>query len=117
MGTQIIWAILLGALYWTSLLLTLLSISGVHEMWHLIGLALFIAHGILVGLVRNDMRRRCSIGHGDLVSDCLICTFVPFLAVSQFEFQLLNDKLITEGNEFPCAVPIPTTNRTVEETP
>jgi len=56
--------------------------------WMYVGLTFYIGFGVLTGLVRNDVRLRYGIGHGDIATDLLCGIFAPMFAVSQFEAQM-----------------------------
>jgi len=88
-AVSVIWMVIFGALYYTAIIFQFLGI--VEYSWHIIGLSLYLGFGLLVGLVRNGVRLRFAIKHGDLVTDIICGIFAPMFAISQMQEQFAND--------------------------
>jgi len=81
-----IWSLNFGFLYYAAIILQFVGIA--EYSWHIIGLVCYLGFGLFVGLVRNGVRLRFRILHGDLVTDILCGIFVPMFAISQMEEQM-----------------------------
>lgn len=110
---SIIWMVAFGALYYGAIIMQFIGI--VEYSWHIIGLALYIGFGLLVGLVRNGVRLRYAIKHGDLVTDILCGIFTPMFTISQMEEQIANDKKEDPEPAAPAAVSSKGDEQPVEE--
>jgi len=110
----IIWMVLFSVLYYAAIIMQFIGI--VEYSWHIIGLTLWIGYGLLVGLVRNGVRLRYSIKHGDLVTDILCGIFAPMFTISQMQEQIANDAYKKEDPEpSPAALPNSSDEKPVEE--
>jgi choline-glycine betaine transporter len=81
-----IWTTFFSMLYYCGIIVPWLGF--ITPNWMYVGLTLYIGFGVLLGLVRNGVRLRYDIGHGDLITDVLCGIFVPMFTISQFEVQM-----------------------------
>jgi choline-glycine betaine transporter len=90
-AVSVIWMLVFGFLYYAAIILG--WFVGIADYsWHIIGLVLYLGFGLLLGLVRNGVRLRYRILHGDLITDILCGIFVPMFTISQIEEQIRTDK-------------------------
>jgi len=87
MATRIIWTVVFSTLYYVAIALLLCGFA--MTRWVITGLVVYIGFGTLLGLVRNNVRLRYSILHGDLITDLLCGIFTPMFTISQIEAQML----------------------------
>jgi hypothetical protein len=83
------WTIVFMGLYWLAIAMLFCGLETYN--WVIVGLVLYIGFGVLLGLVRNGVRSRFGILHGDLFTDLVCGLFAPMFAVSQIEEQMAND--------------------------
>jgi len=85
----ILWTVVFSALYYVSIIMVFCGIATYN--WFIVGLVLYIGFGTLSGLVRNGVRNRFKIKHGDLITDILCGIFAPMFCISQFQEQMATD--------------------------
>merc|ERR1711879_1052710 len=87
--TKIIWTVLFSGLYYSSVILVICTAAA--PQCGIVGGVLYCGFAVLCGLVRNDVRLKYSIGHGDLFTDLCCGLVVPMCTLTQIEYQLNND--------------------------
>jgi hypothetical protein len=83
------WTVVFSALYYVSIIMVFCGIATYN--WFIVGLVLYIGFGTLSGLVRNGVRNRFKIKHGDLITDIICGIFAPMFSISQLEEQMATD--------------------------
>lgn len=87
LATQAIWTTVFSALYYLSIIVPFFGF--ITPQWMIVGLVFYVGFGVLLGLVRNGVRVRYGILHGDIFTDLLCGIFAPMFTVSQVEAQML----------------------------
>lgn len=84
-----IWTGIFSALYYLSIVIVLFGLTLAEEWnWFVTGVALYIGFGTLLGLVRNGVRIRYKIEHGDLMTDFVCGIVLPMFTLSQIEREM-----------------------------
>jgi len=81
-----VWTIFFQVLYMLAIIFTLVGIVLYH--WVIVGLSLYLGFGFFVGFLRNWVRTKCKILHGDLITDCLVTVFLPMFAITQMQIHV-----------------------------
>jgi len=105
-ATMGLWTGAFSLLYYMAIIITICT-AALYQ-WALIGCTFYIGFGTFVGLLRNHMRVKHFIEHGDIATDLLCGIFAPMFTLSQIEAQFTvpienkkkNDDLeVKEANE------------------
>jgi len=99
----IFWTIAFQTLYLAAIIFVFTS-AALYQ-WCIIGLTLYIGFGTLLGFLRNQVRGRFGVEHGDLFTDVLCGVFAAPFAITQMEAHLAvnSEKKLQDEKNLPAA--------------